>query len=55
MQAGYPAINVKYGDRARYYRAFDVFARTGSPDAMVELVTSYVSEQLDQYLALLST
>ncbi len=46
----YPAINVKFADRKRYYDAFDTFYRDGKTDDMVLLVAEYVNERLDRYL-----
>ncbi|MBY4796980.1 Fic family protein [Collinsella sp. AGMB00827] len=54
LQSGYPAISVKFTDRKRYYDAFDAYYRDGQPNAMVELVASYINEQLDRYFEILS-
>ena len=54
IQNGYPAINVKFTDRQRYYNAFDEFYKNGDISPMVELVGGYVSERLKQYLDILS-
>lgn len=50
IRNGYPAINVKFTDRKRYYDAFDAFYRDGKVDDMVLLVADYVNERLDRYL-----
>ena len=50
IRSGYPAINVKFVDRRRYYDAFDAFYRDGKADDMVLLVAEYVGERLDRYL-----
>lgn len=50
IRSGYPAINVKFTDRKRYYDAFDAFYRDGKVDDMVLLVADYVNERLDRYL-----
>ena len=50
IRNGYPAINVKFTDRKRYYDAFDAFYRDGNADDMVLLVADYVTERLDRYL-----
>lgn len=50
IRNGYPAINVKFADRRRYYDAFDAYYRDGKADDMVLLVAEYVNERLDQYL-----
>ena len=54
IRSGYPAINVKFTDRKRYYDAFDSFYRDGNPDEMVHLVGEYVEGRLDRYLELVS-
>ena len=46
IKAGYPPINVKFADRRRYYEAFDSYATTGSPEAMVTLIAEYLVERL---------
>lgn len=53
IRNGYPAINVKFADRKRYYDAFDAFYRDGRADDMVLLVAEYVNGQLDRYLNIL--
>lgn len=50
IRGGYPAVNVKFSGRKRYYDAFDAFYRAGRADDMVLLVAEYVNEQLDRYL-----
>lgn len=50
IRNGYPAINVKFADRKRYYDAFDAFYHDGKVNAMVLLVAEYVNERLDRYL-----
>ena len=47
---GYPAINVKFADRKRYYDAFDAYYRDGKADDMVLLVAEYVGGRLNSYL-----
>ena len=50
IRGGYPAINVKFADRKRYYEAFDAFYRGGKADDMLLLIAEYVNERLDRYL-----
>ena len=50
MQNGYPPINVKFTDRKRYYEAFDSFSRNQDANPMINLITEYVTERLEQYL-----
>lgn len=52
MREGYPAINIKFADRARYYDAFDAFYGDNRADGMVQLVAEAVGERLDRYLEL---
>ncbi len=53
IQNGYPAINVKFTDRHRYYDAFDEFYRNNDAKPMIKLVGEYVAERLEQYLEVL--
>ncbi len=53
MQHGYPAIDVKFSDRRKYYQAFDEYYRNQNELPMVEMVAEYVNEQLEKYLRLL--
>jgi len=53
MQNGYPAIDVKFTDRRRYYEAFDAYYRSGSAEPMTRMVAEYVNERLGQYLRIL--
>lgn len=54
IRNGYPAINIKFTDRKRYYNAFDSFYRDGNADEMILLVGEYVKERLDKYLEIVS-
>ncbi len=54
IQSGYPAIDVKFEDRRRYYGAFDSYYRDGKAGAMIELVAGYVDDRLEQYLDILA-
>ena len=54
IRNGYPAINVKFADRKKYYDAFDAYYRDGSAEAMTELIAGYVNDRLDEYLKILS-
>ena len=53
IQNGYPAINVKFTDRKKYYDAFDEFYRRHSAEPMIQLVAEYVAERIAQYLEVL--
>ena len=54
IRNGYPAINVKFADRKKYYDAFDAYYRDGSAEKMTELIAGYVNERLDEYLEILA-
>ena len=54
IRNGFPPINVKFTDRKRYYDAFDAFYCDNDAGVMIELIAEYVSERLDEYLAILS-
>jgi Fic family protein len=53
MKQGYPAIDVKYADRRRYYDCFDAYYRDGNPDPMIRMIAEYAEERLDMYLSVL--
>lgn len=53
IQNGYPAINVKFADRKKYYAAFDEFYKNNNAESMITLVADYVIERLEQYLEIL--
>lgn len=50
IQAGLPAINIKFADRRRYYDAFDEYAKNGSSEAMAVLVGEAVVSRLREML-----
>ena len=54
IKAGFPPINVKYADRRRYYDAFEDYAQTGSPVAMVKIVAEYLAERLQTLIDIVS-
>ncbi len=53
IRNGYPAINVKFADRKRYYDAFDAFYRDSRAGDMIFLISEYVNERLDRYLEIM--
>lgn len=53
IKNGYPAINVKFADRKRYYDAFDSYYRDNDPEPMISLVAEYVSERYEDYFRVL--
>ncbi len=53
MKEGYPAINVKFADRCRYYKCFTAYHEAGNPEALVKMVAEYVEKALESYLGLL--
>lgn len=53
MKEGYPPIDIKYQDRARYYKAFDEYYGNNNLNSMIELFAEYVEERLDKYLQFL--
>ena len=50
IQAGLPAINIKFADRRKYYDAFDEYAKNGSSEAMTVLVGEAVVSRLRDML-----
>ena len=53
IRNGFPPINVKFTDRKRYYDAFDAYYKEDDAMPMIELIAEYISERLDEYLAVL--
>ena len=53
IRNGYPAINVKFSDRKRYYDAFDSFYRDNNAEPMIQLIAEYVSARYDDYFRIL--
>ena len=53
IQSGYPAINVKFTDRKKYYEAFDEYYKKNTAQPMIEMVAEYVIERIEQYLEIL--
>lgn len=53
IKAGLPAINIKFADRRKYYDAFDEYARTSSPEAMVQLVAEAVVSRLREMIEMI--
>lgn len=53
MQNGYPAIDVKFADRRKYYQAFDEYYRDQNALPMIEMVAGYVNERLEKHLSIL--
>lgn len=50
MKEGYPPINIKFGDRRRYYEAFISYSKGNDSAEMVSLVGEYLLEELSKYL-----
>lgn len=54
IQNGYPAINVKFTDRKKYYAAFDEYYKNNDAKPMIKLIANYVTERMEQYLEILN-
>jgi len=50
IQAGLPAINIKFTDRRKYYDAFDEYEKNGSAEAMTILIGEAVVSRLREML-----
>lgn len=51
MKEGFPPINIKFGDRKRYYECFTTFhTNENDPSGMIELFTELLEEELSRYL-----
>lgn len=53
IKEGLPAINIKFADRRKYYDAFDEYSRTGSTEAMINLVGEAVISRLREMIEMI--
>ena len=53
MKAGYPPIDIKFTDRAAYYKAFDEYYAKHTLFEMESLFAGYINARLDTYLKIL--
>lgn len=53
IKEGLPAINIKFADRRKYYDAFDEYSRTGSTEAMINLVGEAVISRLKEMIEMI--
>lgn len=54
MKEGYPAINIKFADRKKYYQCFTQYHESGNCEAMTGLVAAYLEETLKTYLSIIT-
>ena len=51
MKAGYPPVNIKFADRAKYYECFDHYrANDNNAAKMTKLIEEYAIAELKRYL-----
>lgn len=53
IKEGLPAINIKFADRRKYYDAFDEYSRTGSTEAIINLVGEAVISRLREMIEMI--
>ena len=53
IKEGLPAINIKFADRKKYYDAFDEYSKTGSTEAMINLVGEAVISRLREMIEMI--
>lgn len=53
IKEGLLAINIKFADRRKYYDAFDEYSRTGSTEAMINLVGEAVISRLREMIEMI--
>lgn len=53
MKEGYPSIDVKFQDRARYMAGFRAWDSAKNSELMTELIVEYMTARLDEYLRIL--
>lgn len=54
IKAGFPPIDIKFTDRARYYSAFDAYFGQNDESVMEKLFAEYLLERVETYLNILS-
>jgi Fic family protein len=54
IKTGLPAVNIKFSDRKRYYDAFDVYATTGSAEAMTNIVGEALVARMREMLEMIT-
>ncbi|MEG0319827.1 MAG: Fic family protein [Niameybacter sp.] len=52
IQNGYPPINIKFTDRRKYYETFNIYHEKQDLCLMIEMIATYVEEELDKYLSI---
>lgn len=56
MKEGYPPINIKFGDRKRYYHCFTSYHENGNDHSeIVSLISQYLEEELSRYIEIVRT
>lgn len=56
IKKGYPPINIKFGDRIRYYNCFTSYHANGKdPSELVSLVSEYLEEEISRYVDIVRT
>lgn len=54
MKAGLLPVNIKFGDRRKYYDCFDAYyGEHHNAKPLIRLITSYETDELERYLAIL--
>ena len=53
IKEGLPAINIKFADRKKYYDTFDEYSKTGSTEAMINLVGEAVISRLREMIEMI--
>lgn len=53
MKEGFPPINIKFGDRLKYYDAFEAYYSQKDSVPMEKLFAEYINERLEDYLRIL--
>lgn len=53
MKEGYPPINIRFGDRRRYYDCFRSYHSGSNLSEMLSLVNQYIEEELTRYLEII--
>lgn len=54
IKAGMLPINIKFTDRRKYYNCFEEYYQNGNAEAMIQMITEYEIEALENRIAILS-
>lgn len=54
IQSGYIPITIKFEDRRKYYDSFDEYFKNNSDKALVEMLSEYLLDRMNEYVRILN-